>query len=113
MKILPVNNTSPNFNGKIITKGPWTDYLKEGFERNPDIIKLASGKKDIIGELSHKKAKRSVHHSQGEDIYKLKLKAVPSEMGILDKIKYILGITPEVPVRRDYHKGRCLDYLMK
>ena len=102
MNITPINNTNPSFNGKIINKGQWSKYLLDAFNNNPEVIKLASGKKDIIANMSRKYAgKNDINHFHGEDIYKLSLKARPENAGLLRKI--ISWFSFPVRVTRAYH----------
>lgn len=102
MNITPINNANPNFNGKIITKGAWTQFLWENFNNNPEVIKLASGKNDIIAKMSRKYAGvNDMNHFVGEEIYKLTLKTLPEKANIFDRIKFWL--TPPVKVTKAYH----------
>ena len=113
MNILPINNTSPKFNGRLITTGMWTDNLLYHFQNNPEICKLASGKQDIVGDMLLKKAADSANHAKGEKLYKLKIKAIPHKMNMIDKIKYYLGMVPTVNVTNDYHRDISMDHLMQ
>lgn len=112
MKISAINNT-PNFEGRIITKGAWTNTLREQFEHNPEIIKLAAGEKDIIGNMSSRIARSSVHHSGGEELFKLTLKAAPSKMTLKEKIKDFFGFLPIINITANYHRENSMLRIMQ
>jgi hypothetical protein len=93
-----------SFCGKIITKGKWTEKLRDCFVNNNEVKKLASGRYNIIGDMRLKKAsKNDIYHNPNENLYKLKITAMRENPTILDKIKYFLRLIPSINLTRFYH----------
>ena len=105
MDISAIKNSNPNFNGRIITKGPWPTYLKDVFIENPEIKKLAAGESNIIGKLSVKPSKFYYDGKSftGENIYKIKIYAKKEKPTLKDKIMKFLGLIPTISLTKNYH----------
>ena len=113
MNISSINNSRPNFNGKIITKGPWTKELKDAFLQNEEIKKVAAGKYNIIGHLSKKKADfTDFGHSKGETVYKLQIEAMSESPSLLERAKSLLGFTNVAELSNNYHSEIGTEQLM-
>ena len=54
MNITTINNNNTNFNGKLITKGKASEYLKNEILKNTELKKLASGENDILVKVKNK-----------------------------------------------------------
>ena len=105
MDISAINNSNPNFNGRIITKGPWPKYLKNVFTENPEMKKLASGNSDIVGKL---KTKCSIFSYEGKSftggyIYKIEIYAKKEKPTLKDKIMKFLGLRPTISLTKNYN----------
>lgn len=98
------NNTPVTFNGKIITKGHWTSYLEEAFNRHPEIQKLASYDFNIIGNMTHKKSSGKGFHYAGEDLYQLTISAEKENPSLKERIKTCLGLNKSHPLSRRFHR---------
>ena len=109
MKIAPINTTQPNFNGKIIKKGHWTQELTNVFDTNPEVQKLIQGDKDIIAKMSSKL--RSHYFEKPEETFKLKLISIPEKPTFMDKVKLFLGLLPHKNVTKNYHRSFRLNNL--
>ncbi len=104
-----VNTTNnPAFSGKVITKGPWTDKLKDAFLNSKGINELASGDKDVIGRLICKAAsKDDYNHMWGEPVFKLSIEMQNSKPSLTERIKSMLRISRQT-VNKYYHKESSL-----
>lgn len=108
MNISPINNDSQtNFNGKIITKGKWTESLKKEFLQNKEIQKIASGKYDIIGHMSRKKTDALI------PVFKLEVEAISEKPSKMEKLKSFLGLTDVVALSDSYHTEMGTSCLME
>lgn len=113
MNIQPINSSTLNFNGKIITKGKWPAMMETAFELNPEIEKLASGKFNIIGKVSCRKPfKDDMYHYENDRLYKLSIIAIPEKATLIDKIKYLFGMLPKIKLCHDYHSSATMIDLM-
>lgn len=114
MNVSVINNSQPNFNGKVITKGKWTASLKKSFLENEEIKKAASGKYDIIGHMSRKKASLLPKvFSNCEPIYKLQIEARPESPTILERVKSFLGLVNVAEVSKNHHSETITEYMME
>lgn len=114
MNISPINNNQTNFNGKIITKGHWTNYLENAFVNNPEVKKMASGDKNIIGKMSHRYASRkSFEHFKGEELFKLSISTEKENPTFMDKVKSFLRLSPKVNLSKHYHSEIGTHALMR
>ena len=111
MNILPINN-NPNFNGRIIKKGHWTNDLNTVFENNPEVQKLRQRKRNIIAHMSNSKKKYSPC-CRLEDVYKLTLTSVPPQPTLWDKIKLFFGCMPSISLTRHYHREFSTENLIR
>ena len=104
MNISEINSTSPNFNGKIITKGKITPYLQDEILNNKELQKLASGEKDILVRIKNKKERNyHVNHAKGEMLYRLSVESKKQNETLADKVKSFLGLTTKVNLSKAYH----------
>ena len=85
MQIQSVNNTNktPMFTGNVYLKGNWPVRLKKAFTESPYTKELASGENDVIAKIvkhkvSYKEGMRSIEHSYGDVLYKIKIGLVES-----------------------------------
>lgn len=114
MNIQQINSSTPNFNGKIITRGKWPTVMKNAFEFNPEIEKLASGEFNIIGKVSRRKPfKDDFYHYENDRLYKLSIIAMPEKATLMDNIKYLFGMLPKINLTRNYHSSATMIDLMK
>lgn len=114
MNISPINSNETNFSGRILTKGNWTESLKNTFLENPEVQKMAAGNHDIVGVMSQKRASgRSYRHSKGQPLYKLSITSRPENPSILDRVKEFFGFSPKVKVTDHYHSDIGTYSLMK
>lgn len=104
MNISEINSISPNFNGKIITKGKITPYLQDEILNNKELQKLASGEKDILVRIKNKKERNyHVNHAKGEMLYRLSVESKKQNETLADKVKSFLGLTTKVNLSKAYH----------
>lgn len=114
MNIQPINNSSLNFSGKIITRGKWPVTMINAFEFNPEVQKLASGEFNIIGKVSRKKpSKDDIYHYENERLYKLSIIAMPEKATLMDNVKYLFGMLPKINLTQKYHSDATMVNLMK
>ena len=113
MHIQQINNNNLNFNGKIKTKGKWNPCMERFFRENPEIQRMAEGRRDIIG-IMHCKPPTALEKKyliQGER-YKLTIMSTPENPSFLDKIKMKFGLMPKVNVSKNYHSSvTTIDYM--
>lgn len=104
MNISEINSTSPNFNGKIITKGKITPYLQDEILNNKELQKLASGEKDILVRIKNKKERKyHANHAKGEMLYRLSVEPKKQNETLVDKVKSYLGLTTKINLSKAYH----------
>lgn len=114
MNIAPINNNQTNFNGKILTKGHWTNYLENAFVNNPEVKKMASGDKNIIGKMSHRYASgKHYEHFKGEELFKLSITTEKENPTFMDKVKSFFGFSPKVNLSEHYHSESGTQILMR
>lgn len=114
MNISPINNNQTNFNGKIITKGHWTNYLENAFVNNPEVKKMASGDKNIIGKMSLRYASRGhSQHFAGEELFKLSISSEKENPTFVEKVKSFFGLSPKVNISEHYHSETGTHILMR
>ncbi len=102
------NNNKYTFTGRIITKGPWTETLKDAFFNSKAIHDLASGEKDVIGRLKRKSApSKDYNHTWGEPLFKLSLEMKSQHPTLIEKVKSILGLSRKV-INEFYHSEDSL-----
>ena len=108
MNIRPLNNTNNSFNGKIITRGAWTKKLEKTFRENPEIQQLASGKMNVVGEMSHRKILSFIDkiHPIGMDTYKLKIYAENEKPSLFETLKSLLGLNKSKTLSHFYHSEK-------
>lgn len=105
---LTATTKQPAFNGRIITKGPWTKTLKDAFLNSKGINDLASGEKDVIGRLKYKSAPMDdYNHMWGETVFKLSLEMKSQKPSLKERIKSLLGLSRKV-VNEYYHSEKSL-----
>ena len=114
MNITAINNTNTNFNGKILTQGKASQYLKNEILNNTELKKLASGENDIIVKIKNKKENGyHVNHAKGETLYQLSIEARKEKPSLVDKVKSFLNIVPHAKISQNYHSEDTLVTLMK
>ena len=110
MHILPINNNqTPNFNGKLLTKGKWTPELKSLFLNNETLNDIAKNSKyNIVGVMSSCVAgKADIYHDFGEKLYKLTLVATKENPSFKEKIKNLFSVasgSKKKAITKCYHK---------
>ena len=114
MNINAINSTNPNFNGRILTRGRWSEELKKSFLENPEVNKFAQeAKYDIIGKMSSKRAKKhDFNHYYGEQLFKLTLMAQKENPTFIDKVKALFGLLPKAKITHNYHCESSMELLM-
>ena len=97
-----------SFSGRVITKGPWTESLKNAFLNSKAINELASGEKDVIGRLKFRPASMDdYNHVYGEPVFKLSLEMKSQKPSLKERIKSVLGLSRKV-INRYYHSEKSL-----
>lgn len=113
MNISSISSAVPNFKACVISKGNWTPHLAINFAVNSEVNKLSSGNYDVIAEMHHKKAgAKDINHSEGENLYKLSIRSIPTQPTWFDKLKERLGLLPKVNVTRHFHREDSLISIM-
>ena len=110
---LTIATKQPAFNGRIITKGPWTKTLKDAFLNSKGINDLASGEKDVIGRLKYKSAPMyDYNHMWGETVFKLSLEMKSPKSSLKERVKSMLGLSRKV-INRYYHSEDGMISIMR
>lgn len=116
MHILPVQNynqQNPNFNGKIMTKGVWTNYLERTFLNNEAVKRFAESGYDIIGKMKYRKSSGySMVHNKGDELYKLSISAIKENSSIWEKIKAFFGFGNTIKITQGFHRERSMENIM-
>lgn len=113
MYIQPINtDNSTNFNGNIITRGKWPAGTKEVFNQMPEIIEAAKGKYNIIGKM-HKKVVQAHPFDDEAARFQLTISAEKENPSFLDKIKYVLGLTPKLKTTQHHHREHRYPQLLE
>ena len=116
MHILPVqshNQQNPNFNGKVMTKGVWTNYLERSFLNNEAVKGFAESGYDIIGKMKYRKSSGySMVHNKGDKLYKLSISARKENPSTWGKIKTFLGLDKTIKITKGFHRERSMENIM-
>ena len=114
MNITTINNNNTNFNGKLITKGKASEYLKNEILKNTELKKLASGENDILVKVKNKKETGyHVNHAKGDTLYQLSIEARKEKPSLVDKIKSFLELVPQVKISKNFHSEDTLVAIME
>lgn len=111
MNIQPINNATPNFNGKLITKGAYTKNLKQLIIENQTLNSIVKNSDyDVVAKMSSKKAStRDLSHIPGEELFQLSIYTYKSTF--FNKLKSKLGLLSKVSeqkITQSYHKEKSM-----
>lgn len=114
MNIAAINDANPNFNGKILTKGKASQYLKNEILNNTELKKLASGENDVLVKIKNRKEKyHHINHEKGETLYQLSVEFRKEKPSLLEKFKSFLGLVPQVKITKNFHSEDTALMLME